>query len=338
MTIVHHPNNNKEKIGIQAFALAVGLIILGVKFYAFFITNSNAILTDALESIINIIAGGFGLYSLYLAAKPHDDDHPYGHGKIEFISASIEGSLILAAGVAMIIKSVYNLFQPIKISSLDTGLILVVISGAINFALGHFAQKSGEKNNSLTLIASGEHLKSDAYSSVGLLVGLGFVLLTKIYWIDNIVSIMMGMLIIYSGYKILKKSVAGIMDEADFALLEKVVVHLNESRKPNWIDIHNLRIIKFGEKIHIDCHTTIPWYYNANEVHEELKLIEENIKDIIPNNLETFIHADPCLPKSCCSCTISDCKFRQFPFEQKIEWTLQNVMKNEKHFLNYEED
>jgi len=333
MTIAQQAPNNKEKIGVQTFALVVGFILLGVKFYAFFITNSNAILTDALESIINIVAGSFGLYSLYLAAKPHDEDHPYGHGKIEFISASIEGTLIFAAGVAMIIKSTYNLFKPIEISSLDIGLVLIVISGFINFGLGHYAQKSGEKNSSLTLIASGEHLKSDAYTSIGLLIGLGFIYLTKIYFLDNVVSILMGLFIIYSGFKILKKSVAGIMDEADFALLDRVVEQLNKNRKENWIDIHNLRIIKFGDKIHIDCHTTIPWYFNANEVHDELKLVEENIKDIIPNNLETFIHADPCLPKSCKSCYKHDCNVRQFPFEQRIEWTLENVMKNEKHFL-----
>lgn len=333
MSIAQQAPNNKEKIGVQTFALVIGFIVLAVKFYAFFTTNSNAILTDALESIINIVAGGFGLYSLYLAAKPHDEDHPYGHGKIEFISASIEGSLIFSAGLVMIVKSIYNLFKPIEIASLDTGLILVVISGLINFGLGHYAQRSGEKNSSLTLIASGEHLKSDAYTSIGLLIGLGFIFLTKIYWMDNVVSILMGVMIIYSGTKILKKSVAGIMDEADFALLDKVVYHLNDKRRDNWIDIHNLRIIKFGEKIHIDCHTTVPWYFNANEVHDELKLVEENIKDIIPNNLETFIHADPCHPKSCKSCNKQDCKVRQFTFEQKIEWTLENVMKNEKHFL-----
>ena len=333
MSIAQQTPNSREKIFVQSFALIVGVFILGVKFYAFFKTNSNAILTDALESIINIVAGSFGLYSLYLAAKPHDEDHPYGHGKIEFISASIEGSLILVAGISMFIKSTYNLFKPIEISSLDIGLVLIVISGIINFGLGHFAQKSGEKNSSLTLIASGEHLKSDAYTSIGLLIGLGFIYLTKIYWIDNVVSILMGFLIIFSGYKILKKSVAGIMDEADFSLLEKVVVQLNSNRQQNWIDIHNLRIIKFGDKIHIDCHTTVPWYFNANEVHDELKSVEENIKQIIPNNLETFIHADPCLPKSCKSCYKTDCNVRQSPFEQKIEWTLENVMKNEKHFL-----
>ena len=334
MTIAEQQPNNKEKIGVQSLALSIGLLVLIIKFFAFYKTNSNAILTDALESIINIVAGSFGLYSLYIAAKPNDEDHPYGHGKVEFISASIEGSLIFSAGIVMIIKSIYNLFKPIEITSLDIGLALVVISGIINFGLGHFAQRSGEKNSSLTLIASGEHLKTDAYTSLGLLIGLGIIFITKVYWLDNIVTILMGAFIIYTGFKILKKSVAGIMDEADFTLLDKVVKHLNENRKDNWIDIHNLRIIKFGDKIHIDCHTTIPWYFNANEVHDELKIVEQNIQDIIPNNLETFIHADPCLPKCCKICLKKDCKVRQSPFETKIEWNLENIMKNEKHYLD----
>lgn len=323
-----------DKIGLQLLILLVGLCLLSAKFLAYFLTNSNAILTDALESIINIVAGGFGLYSLYLAAKPHDEDHPYGHGKIEFISASIEGSLILAAGIIMIIKAVYNFFVPLQLSSLDIGVVLVAVSGAINYVMGVLAQRKGHKNNSLTLIASGEHLKSDAYSTIGLVSGLVLILLTKIVWIDNVVAIIMGVVIIYSGYKILKHSVAGIMDEADFKLLEKVIVHLNENRRENWVDIHNFRIIKFGEKIHIDCHTTIPWYFNANEVHDELKLVEENIQDVIPNNLETFIHADPCIPSSCKSCIKSDCKERQSSLENKIEWNLENVMKNSKHFID----
>lgn len=333
MSIAHQKPNHNEKISLQVFTLVVGVLLLAIKFYAFFRTNSNAILTDALESIINIAAGGFGLYSLYLASKPHDIDHPYGHGKIEFISASIEGGMIFSAGCAMIIKSIYNFFHPIEIGHLSTGLVLVIISGIINYGLGVMAVKNGKKNSSLTLIASGEHLKADAYTSIGLIIGIGIILLTKLWWLDNVVAIAMGFLIIYSGISILKKSVAGIMDEADFALLDKVAIHLNEKRRDNWIDIHNLRIIKFGEKIHIDCHATVPWYFNGNEIHTELKLIEENIKDIIPNNLETFIHADPCLPKLCKSCSKFDCVHRKHPFERKIEWNLENVMKDEKHTL-----
>lgn len=333
MSIAQQTPNHREKLSVQALILSVGLLLLGLKFYAFYRTHSNAVLTDALESIINIVAGGFGLYSLFIAAKPHDEDHPYGHGKIEFISASIEGVLIALAGITMVIKAIYNFFFPVHIASLDLALVLIVVTGIVNYAMGHIAVRKGMQNSSLTLIASGEHLKSDAYSTVGLLIGLGLIILTNFYWLDNVVAILMGCYIVFSGYSILKKSVGGIMDAADFVLLKRVVEHINECRRENWIDIHNLRIIKFGEKIHIDCHTTIPWYFNALEVHDELKKVEETISDIIPNNLETFIHADPCLPASCKVCSIN-CPVRVHSFEEEIIWTMENVLKNAKHGID----
>lgn len=326
--------NSTNKILIQTYTLIIGILLLTAKFVAYAITNSNGILTDALESIINVIAGGFGLYSLFIASKPNDDDHPYGHGKIEFISASIEGSLIFGAGVIMIIKSIYNLFYPIEVVKLDLGIILILITGIVNFIMGIVAQKNGEDKSSITLIASGQHLKADAYTSLALLLGLLVIYITEIYWLDNFIAIAMGVFIIISGYKILQHSVAGIMDKADFIMLKKVVGHMNESRRENWVDLHNLRIIKYGERIHIDCHTTIPWYFNAREVHEELKLVEDTIREAIPNNLESFIHADPCLPASCKSCLKQGCPEREHEFVQKIEWTMDNVMRNQKHFLD----
>jgi cation diffusion facilitator family transporter len=326
--------NSTNKILIQTYTLIIGILLLTAKFVAYAITNSNGILTDALESIINVIAGGFGLYSLFIAAKPNDDDHPYGHGKIEFISASIEGSLIFGAGIIMIIKSIYNFFYPIEVVKLDLGILLILITGVVNFIMGWVAQKNGQDKSSITLIASGQHLKADAYTSLALLLGLLFMYVTEIYWMDNLIAIAMGIFIIISGYKILQHSVAGIMDQADFILLEKVVDHLNQRRSENWVDMHNLRIIKYGERIHIDCHTTIPWYFNAREVHEEMKLVEDAIKEAIPNNLESFIHADPCLPESCKSCIKMNCSVRQHDFIQKIDWTKDNVMRNQKHFLD----
>jgi cation diffusion facilitator family transporter len=326
--------NSTNKILIQTYTLIIGILLLTAKFVAYAITNSNGILTDALESIINVIAGGFGLYSLFVAAKPNDEDHPYGHGKIEFISASIEGSLIFGAGIIMIVKSIYNFFYPIEIVKLDLGIILILITGVVNFIMGYVAQRNGQEKSSMTLIASGQHLKTDAYTSLALLMGLLVMYMTEMYWLDNVIAIAMGTFIIISGYRILQQSVAGIMDKADFIMLQKVVDHLNQKRSSNWVDLHNLRIIKYGERIHIDCHTTIPWYFNAREVHDELKLVEEAIKDAIPNNLESFIHADPCLPESCKSCIKSDCTVRQHEFIHKIDWTLDNVMRNQKHFLD----
>lgn len=324
--------HSTNKIVIQTYTLIIGILLLATKFLAFVVSNSNTILTDALESIINVLAGGFGLYSLFIASKPIDEDHPYGHGRIELISASIEGALIFIAGLSMIGKSIYNLFYPSEINRLDVGIILICITGIVNFILGIYSKYNGKKFSSNTLIASGEHLKTDAYSSFAIILGLVIVYLTEYYWLDNILSAGVGFFILFSGFKILQTSVEGIMDKADFIILQNIVEALNKNRKDTWIDIHNLRIIKYGENTHIDCHVTIPWYFNTIDAHEELKTVEEAIKQVIPNNLESFIHADPCLPECCNICTMQNCKERKEPFSHQIEWNLDIVIKNKKHY------
>ncbi|MCP4123221.1 MAG: cation transporter, partial [Bacteroidetes bacterium] len=273
----------------------------------------------------------FGLYSLYLASKPKDTDHPYGHGKIEFIAAGLEGGLITLAGIGIIIKSAYNLIFPDPLEQLDIGLFIVGGAGIINFLLGAAAERTGRNNNSLTLIASGKHLKTDAISTVGMILALGIILLTGWVWIDSIVAILIGAYIIFTGFRIVRVSIGGIMDEADFSLLEQVVEHLKSNRRDNWIDIHNLRIIKYGDSIHIDCHVTMPWYFTVKESHDEIEAIEELIMEKLPNNLESFIHVDPCLSSSCGICQVKDCSERAHPFKNRMEWTMENVMQNMKH-------
>jgi cation diffusion facilitator family transporter len=324
--------NINSKIRIQSLVLIIGILLMFGKFIAYLITHSNAILTDALESIINVVAGSFGLYSLFLASKPKDDDHPYGHGKIEFISASIEGILIVLAGLAIIGKSTFNLFCPSEIHKIDIGIWIIGISGAINFIIGEIAEIKGKNSDSITLVASGKHLKSDAYTTIGILFGLLLIYFTKIIWIDNIVAIACGIWIIYSGYKILKESVGGIMDEADFTLLEKISANLEKHRKPNWIDIHNLRTIKYGDKLHIDCHVTLPFYFSVKDGHNEIDKMEQLIDQVFEKKVEIFIHVDPCNPDFSCSiCLKSDCNERKIAFDKKIKWNLENTMQNSKH-------
>jgi len=320
-----------NKIRFQALTVIVGLLLMGGKFLAYYLTGSNIILTDALESIVNIATGIFGLYSLYLASKPKDADHPYGHGKIEFIAAGLEGGLIGLAGVGIIIKSVYNLFYPETLEQLDIGLLIVGIAGLVNFALGKAAEIKGRRNNSPTLIASGKHLQTDALSTVGMIIGLGLIILTGWNRLDSILAFLIGAYIIYTGTRILRVSVGGIMDEADFSLLEEVVEHLESKRKDNWIDIHNLRIIKYGGSIHIDCHVTLPWYFTVDKGHEEIEAIEQLIKEKLPNNLESFIHIDPCLESSCSLCQVANCPERKHPFKNRLKWNIDNVMHNQKH-------
>lgn len=302
-----------------------------MKLVAWYLTGSVAILTDALESTVNVVAGLIGIYSLYVSAKPKDTDHPYGHGKAEFLSAAIEGTLISVAGIIIVYEAINNLIHPHPIQSLDYGIWIVAATAVINYVTGSICISTGKKNNSLALMASGKHLQSDTYSTVGIIAGLVLLYFVKLWWIDSAVAILFAFIIMFTGYKIVRTSVAGIMDEADTTLLEKLVVMLNTNRRPNWIDVHNLRIIKYGGTIHLDCHLTVPWYLNVHQAHGEIDALSALVKNEYGESMELFVHSDGCLDFSCNICTKDDCTVRKHPFEQKIEWTLDNIVSNKKH-------
>jgi cation diffusion facilitator family transporter len=309
------------------------VVLFLTKIIAYQFTRSLAILTDALESVVNVIAGFIGLYSLYVAAKPRDLDHPYGHGKAEFVSAAVEGGLIVAAGIMIIYETVLNIIDRQPIQSLDTGLILIAITAIFNFIAGSVCLRIGRRNNSLALRASGKHLQVDTYSTLGIIAGLLIMIFTGLYWLDKLIALGMSIVIIYNGYKIIRASLAGIMDEADIQLLKKFIKVLNDNRRENWIDIHNLRVIKYGSLLHIDCHLTVPWYLNVNEAHLEIDALASLIKQQFGDSIELFVHTDGCLPSGCPICIKTDCPVRQHPFREKLEWTMNNVLLNEKHHL-----
>ncbi len=323
----------KQNLRLQKIIAAVAILLFLIKIAAWYITDSVAILTDALESIVNVIAALIGVYSLYISAKPKDYDHPYGHGKAEFISAAIEGTLIAVAGFVIIYEAINNLLHPHTIKKLDYGIILVAVTALINYVVGLFCIKTGKKNNSLALIASGKHLQSDTWSTLGIIAGLILLLVTKIYWVDSLVALIFSFIIIYTGYKIIRSSIAGIMDEADEELLNKLVKTFNENRHINWIDLHNVRIIKYGGTLHLDCHLTVPWYLNVHQAHDEIDALASLVKKEFGESVELFVHNDGCLDFSCKICTLQDCKVRKHAFEKKIEWTLQNISSNNKHKL-----
>lgn len=321
----------KQNLQIQKWVATVSVVLLIAKFIAYYITQSVSILTDALESIVNVAAGFIGLYSLFVAAKPRDKDHPYGHGKAEFISAAVEGTLVVSAGAIIIYKAVQHLIYPVEIKKIDYGIMLVASTAVINFLMGYLAVQKGKKNNSLALIASGKHLESDSYSTIGIVVGLLLIYFTHIKWIDGAVAILFGIIIGFTGYKILRKSIAGIMDEADLELLAKMVSLLNANRSDSWVDLHNLRVIKYGAVIHLDCHLTVPWYLNVHEAHREIDALSSLIKKEFGDSVEFFVHSDGCLPFSCKICDKKNCSERKHNFEKRIDWTMENILQNQKH-------
>ncbi|MGG9972010.1 cation diffusion facilitator family transporter [Ferruginibacter sp. SUN002] len=322
-----------QNLRLQKIIAIVAIVLFIMKVIAWYLTRSVAILTDALESIVNVTAGLIGVYSLYISAKPKDNDHPYGHGKVEFISAAVEGTLITVAGVIIIYEAINNFIHPHQIKQLDWGIMLVAATAVINYLVGIICVTTGKKNNSLVLISSGKHLQTDTYSTLGIIVGLILLYFLKFWWIDGVVAIIFAFIIIFTGYKIVRTSVAGIMDEADTELVEKMVTLLNANRREDWIDCHNLRIIKNGPTLHLDCHLTLPWYMNMHEAHHEIDGLSNLVKTEFGDSMELFVHTDGCLEFSCAICSKQNCNVRKHAFERKVDWTFENITTDSKHRL-----
>ena len=322
---------SQENIRIQHWVVAVAVILFLLKLAAYYLTQSIAVLTDALESTVNVIAGFIGLYSLRIAAKPRDKDHPYGHGKAEFLSAAVEGALVLMAGLIIIYEAIISFIHPHSIQKLDKGLYIVAFTAIVNFIVGAICIARGKSNNSMALQAGGRHLQSDTYSTAGIIIGLVVILYTKLSYLDGVISILFAAIILYTGYHILRKSIAGIMDEADLQLLQELISYINKHRRENWIDLHNLRVIKYGGLLHVDCHLTVPWYLTVQEAHLEVDALTGLMRERFGEQMEFFVHTDACYDVSCSICLKENCTVRKHAFLQRIEWTLENVIANKRH-------
>ncbi len=321
----------KNRLGLLSLAVSVALVL--VKFYAYHLTRSQAVLTDALESIINVFTSGFALYSIYLASLPKDENHPYGHGKIEYLSVGFEGGLILFAGAYIFYSTTRTLFTPHTVAVPDAGLWLLAGTAAVNLAVGFVLVRAGRQLHSVALVGDGQHLYVDALSTLVSCVALVLVFFTGNVLFDTAASYLLGGFIAVNGYRMLRRSVAGLMDESDVQTIARVIRELQQHRQPAWIDVHNLRVLRYGADLHIDCHVTMPYYFSLEEVHAEVHRIEQFIASRFEVDVEMFVHTDPCTFAACSHCHMPNCPVRQHPFTQEIPWTVANTVKNERHQL-----
>ncbi|OMP74827.1 MULTISPECIES: cation diffusion facilitator family transporter [unclassified Chitinophaga] len=322
----------RKELRVILISLIVSFILTGTKFLAWFLTHSVAILSDALESIINVVAGAFACYSIYLTSKPKDENHPYGHGKVEFFSIGFEGAMIFIAGCLILFKAAQFFFIPSPLESIDKGLWIIGGTALGNLMLGAYLLREGKQLSSLTITGNGSHIMTDVYSSAGLVVALLIIHFTGWVWIDPLASALMGSLILRQGYRLLRQSISGLMDETDMQMVDKVIRILEEHRRDKWIDIHNMRVQQYGNNYHIDCHLTLPYYLLLNDSHEELKAIENLVNNAFTSGeVEFFIHTDPCIGSCCHYCHMAKCAVRQHEFTGTIPWTRENVLPNRKH-------
>ncbi|MCG2793828.1 MAG: cation diffusion facilitator family transporter [Weeksellaceae bacterium] len=323
-----------SSIAFQKWIAAVGILLFVGKIIAWKMTNSDSVFSDAMESIVNIVSAFMGLYALYLGGKPRDDNHPYGHGKVEFVTSAIEGSLISIAGLMIIYEGCNSLLTGKILNKLDWGIWIIATTAIANYVLGYVSIRIGKRQNSVVLISSGRHLQSDTFTTLGVVVSLVIVYFTQIFWIDSVVALFFGVYIITVGYKIVRRSLSGIMDEADPAMLGRLAEFLNQNRKSEWIDVHNMKIQQFGSRLHIDAHITLPWYFDLRTAHNEM---EEMIRIIVENTervVEFNFHMDDCKPTSCPICQIENCPVRQHEFVKKIEWTGENISQPDKQTVD----
>ena len=307
-------------------SLIVGITMLVIKTTAYALTHSAAILSDAMESVVHIVATSMALYSVIVSHKPADESHPFGHGKIEFFSAGVEGMLIFIAGIAIIAESVRGILFGRQLAALGVGFLLTLAASVINLLLGIFLIRRGKATSSLTLVADGKHVLTDSYTSFAVVVGVGAVMLTGWEILDPVVAIGVALNILFSGYTLVRVSVGGLMDESDRSTLERVVAIINQHRTPTWIALHNLRVMRSGNVHHVNFHLTIPFYWNVSHAHLFEHEVSATISDGLEGRAQVLVHLDPCQSGDCAACAVLPCAERKLPLVKTPSWDVHTLV------------
>ncbi len=317
--------NIRIKKKAALISLFVGMGMFTAKISAYLITGSSAIFSDAAESVVHVMATSMALYSIILSSRPPDKSHLYGHGNIEYFSAGIEGFLIVIAALTIIYTSAEDIILGSRPNQLGTGTIIIGAAGIVNVFLGIYLVKKGKQTNSLTLVADGKHVLTDSYTSIGVIIGLLLVMLTDFYLLDPLFAIGVAVNILYTGYKLMRESIGGLMNETDPVTLQKIIDVFLRMRKDYWIDLHHLRFWKSAEKIFIDFHLTIPYYFNVKTSHLEEEKIVDSLNEVFPE-AQVRIHFDYCYPQLCKYCDYHPCEVRQEEKSDSFKWTTEKII------------
>lgn len=317
-------DNFQLKKSTALMSLTVGFLMFAAKIVAYILTGSAAIFSDAAESIVNILATSMALFSIILSNKPADESHPYGHNKVEYFSAGIEGFLIFTAAVVIIYLAVSDIIKEPELKKLDIGAFIIFIAALINLSLGLYIIKIGKQTNSITLVADGKHILTDSYTSAGVIVGVLLVLFTGYKIIDPVFAILIALNILITGYKLIRESIGGLMNETDKKTIEKLTQILSNNKKDYWIDIHELRYWQSGDRIFLDFHLILPYYLTIQQSHTEENEIEAIIQNEF-NNSQIKIHFDFCVNELCKFCTYDKCEVRAFPHTIFFDWDVKKL-------------
>jgi cation diffusion facilitator family transporter len=281
----------------QMFAIrlsfAFGILMLAIKWYAYHLTGSTAILSDASESIIHIIGVGFAVFSLWYSFQPADEEHTYGHHKISYFSAGFEGALIILAAIFIIFISVKRLIFGIEISNLDKGTYFTFGASVINLMLGGYLVWKGKKSKSIILIANGKHVLTDSWTSFGVVAGLLLTWLTGWLPFDPIVAIAAALNILWAGGKLVRQSIGGLMDEGNKDTADAIKKILDQEANSKGLEYHQLRYRESGNVLWLEFHLLFPKGTLLEDAHNIATELEITIKKNLNAQTNIITHLEP---------------------------------------------
>ena len=290
--LIQRQNVNRKSLTCYAWlSIAAALVTIALKAVAYIVTGSVGLLSDAVESVVNLVGGVMALAMLSIAARPADEDHAYGHGKAEYFASGLEGGLILVAAVSIAIAAVQRLLSPQPLQEIGLGLVLSTVASGINFVVALLILRAGRRHNSITLEANAHHLFTDVWTSAGVIAALGLVAFTHWQWLDPLIALAVAANIIWTGVRIVRRSVAGLMDVSltpeDLASVRKVF----HDYEKGGVQFHALRSRQSGARKFISTHVLVPGEWSVQRGHELLDRIEADIHSALPDAL-LFTHLE----------------------------------------------
>lgn len=310
-------------------SFVISVVLMAMKFYAYHLTSSKTILSDALESIVNVVAALAALITMKFVAEPADDEHPYGHGKLEYFSAAFEGGMIAFASIAIGAEAISALMHGSVVHSLSEGIAWIAAAAGGNLLLGLYLRFEGRRSQSEAIKASGTHVLSDVITTVVALASLFVLSLTGIWWIDAVAALAMAGYFGYAGFYIVRRSASGLLDEMDPEILRQLTSAMEKNHVTGVIDIHNLRVMRNGRFHHVDAHLVMPRFWSVSQAHQVGEEFEERVVGTYPYDGEIAFHVDPCLPHHCSVCDLNPCQVRNSKFEKRKSFATLSVTRGD---------
>ncbi len=315
----------------MGISLIGSLLILALKIHAARVAGSAALRSDALEGSVNVLAAAFGLGSVLFSERPADQDHPYGHGKIEYFAQAFEGGLISLAGFLILIDTVLRVIHQDPLQDLDQGLKLNVLAGFMNGILGFGIFLAGKKHHSQILISDGIHLLTDLLTTVILGVGLVLVIFTGWNWLDPLLALAVAGFLFRTGFKLVQESSNALLDAQSPELVDRIVGFLNEIPRRSVIAVHELKVQQFGRDKHVDLHVVVPEFLSIKDAHDESDRFAEDLMHKLGHHSIVHTHIDPCEREFCSECSFLDCPIRMKAFQGMPQFTAGQITRTGAH-------